>query len=47
MVDAKNVDLILVVDRPLRRAIPNECGFAGLINIEVRAGLALRTARSI
>jgi hypothetical protein len=38
--------IALPVDRPLRRAMLNKCGFAAQINIEVRAGLALRTARS-
>jgi hypothetical protein len=36
----------LLVDRPLRRAMLNKCGSAVQIDIEVRAGLALRTARS-
>jgi hypothetical protein len=34
-----------LVDRPLRRAMLNKCGFAAEINIEVRAGRAF-TARS-
>jgi len=36
----------LLVDRPLRRAMLSKFGFALQIEIEVRAGLALRTARS-
>jgi hypothetical protein len=35
----------LLVDRPLRRAMLNRCGFAAKINIEVRAVRAF-TARS-
>jgi hypothetical protein len=38
--------VVLLVDRPLRRVMLNKCGLAAKTNIEVRAGLALRTARS-